>query len=65
MQGYLVGNGVADEFFDGNALVPFAFGMGLISNDIFEVRSCSRKDLEIMRITQLEQISIHLSRTLT
>lgn len=36
-QGYLVGNGVADQEFDGNALVPFAHGMGLISNELFEV----------------------------
>ncbi|OAY32904.1 serine carboxypeptidase-like 20 [Manihot esculenta] len=35
-KGYLVGNGVTDEEFDGNALVPFAHGMGLISNDLFE-----------------------------
>lgn len=36
-QGYLVGNGVADQVFDGNALVPFAHGMGLISDELFEV----------------------------
>ncbi|KAF8015378.1 hypothetical protein BT93_H1014 [Corymbia citriodora subsp. variegata] len=35
-KGYMVGNGLTDEKFDGNALVPFAFGMGLISNDIYE-----------------------------
>ncbi|KAB1226526.1 Serine carboxypeptidase-like 20 [Morella rubra] len=35
-KGYMVGNGVADEHFDGNALVPFAHGMGLISDDLFE-----------------------------
>ncbi|KAF8015383.1 hypothetical protein BT93_H1018 [Corymbia citriodora subsp. variegata] len=35
-KGYMVGNGVTDETFDGNALVPFAFGMGLISSDIYE-----------------------------
>lgn len=47
MQGYLVGNGIADELFDGNALVPFAFGMGLISSEIYEVRfSSSMKDFE-------------------
>lgn len=37
MQGYMVGNGVTDGKFDGNALVPFAHGMSLISNNIFEV----------------------------
>ncbi|KAF8015380.1 hypothetical protein BT93_H1015 [Corymbia citriodora subsp. variegata] len=36
MQGYMVGNGIADEKFDGNAFVPFAFGMGLISSDIYK-----------------------------
>ncbi|OVA04090.1 Peptidase S10 [Macleaya cordata] len=35
-KGYMVGNGVSDEVFDGNALVPFAHGMGLISDDLFE-----------------------------
>ncbi|KAL6209044.1 hypothetical protein ACLB2K_019987 [Fragaria x ananassa] len=35
-KGYLVGNGVTDEEFDGNAIVPFAHGMGLISDDLFE-----------------------------
>ncbi|CAH8354942.1 unnamed protein product [Eruca vesicaria subsp. sativa] len=34
--GYLVGNGVSDPVFDGNALVPFAHGMGLISNELYE-----------------------------
>ncbi|AQK40469.1 Serine carboxypeptidase-like 20 [Zea mays] len=35
-KGYMVGNGVCDVTFDGNALVPFAHGMGLISDDIYE-----------------------------
>ncbi|KDP45241.1 hypothetical protein JCGZ_15106 [Jatropha curcas] len=35
-KGYLVGNGVTDEMYDGNALVPFAHGMGLISDELFE-----------------------------
>ncbi|KAK3415868.1 hypothetical protein EUGRSUZ_H01398 [Eucalyptus grandis] len=35
-KGYMIGNGITDEKFDGNALVPFAFGMGLISSDIYE-----------------------------
>ncbi|XP_031249340.1 serine carboxypeptidase 1-like [Pistacia vera] len=35
-EGYLVGNGVTDRMFDGNALIPFAHGMGLISDDLFE-----------------------------
>lgn len=32
-----MGNGCADDVFDGNALVPFAHGMGLISDELFEV----------------------------
>uniref|UniRef100_A0A0A9DFB8 Carboxypeptidase n=1 Tax=Arundo donax TaxID=35708 RepID=A0A0A9DFB8_ARUDO len=35
-KGYMVGNGVCDTVFDGNALVPFAHGMGLISEDIYK-----------------------------
>ncbi|RXH82583.1 hypothetical protein DVH24_036924 [Malus domestica] len=34
--GYLVGNGVTDRRFDANALVPFAHGMALISEKIFQ-----------------------------
>ncbi|EPS74136.1 hypothetical protein M569_00619, partial [Genlisea aurea] len=36
LMGYMVGNGVSDDVFDGNALVPFAHGMGLISDQLFE-----------------------------
>ncbi|KAI3853692.1 hypothetical protein MKW98_025209 [Papaver atlanticum] len=35
-KGYMVGNGVTDEVFDGNALVPFAHGMALISDNLFQ-----------------------------
>ena len=35
-KGYMIGNGLTDENFDGNSQVPFAYGMGLISNAIFE-----------------------------
>ncbi|GFP84750.1 serine carboxypeptidase 1 [Phtheirospermum japonicum] len=35
-EGYMVGNGVIDDVFDINALVPFAHGMGLISDELFE-----------------------------
>ncbi|KAL4355966.1 hypothetical protein AHAS_Ahas09G0039500 [Arachis hypogaea] len=35
-KGYMVGNGVCDEQFDGNALVPFVHGMGLISDDLYQ-----------------------------
>jgi hypothetical protein len=30
-QGYLIGNGVTDDVFDGNAYLPFAAGKSLIS----------------------------------
>lgn len=33
----MVGNGVTDDEFDGNALIPFVHGMGLISDDLFQV----------------------------
>lgn len=32
-----MGNGITDKKFDGKALVPFAHGVGLISDDVFEV----------------------------
>jgi serine carboxypeptidase-like clade 1 len=35
-KGYTIGNGVTDTQFDGNALVPFAHGMGLISDDQYQ-----------------------------
>ena len=34
----MVGNGVTDELIDGNALVPFVHGMGLIPDELFEVK---------------------------
>lgn len=33
----MIGNGVTDKYFDGNAAVPFAHGMGLISDDLYQV----------------------------
>ncbi|XP_021900181.1 serine carboxypeptidase-like 20 [Carica papaya] len=36
LKGYMIGNGVTDEKFDGNALVPFVHGMGLISDTLYE-----------------------------
>nr|BAF99696.1 1-O-acylglucose:anthocyanin-O-acyltransferase- like protein [Gentiana triflora] len=37
LQGYIVGNPVADGFIDGNAPLPFAHRMGLISDDIHKM----------------------------
>lgn len=35
-KGYMVGNGVTGSTFDENALIPFAHGMGLIPDSLFE-----------------------------
>ncbi|GAB2218472.1 hypothetical protein Droror1_Dr00001696 [Drosera rotundifolia] len=41
-KGYLIGNGVvADDKYEDNAILPFAHGMGLISDDLFKkAKSC-------------------------
>lgn len=36
LKGYMIGNGCTDAAVDGNALVPFAYGHGLISIDQFQ-----------------------------
>ncbi|EEF52263.1 serine carboxypeptidase, putative [Ricinus communis] len=36
LKGYLLGNAATDYTFDGNSQVPFAHGMGLISDELFE-----------------------------
>uniref|UniRef100_A0A7N0VIR1 Carboxypeptidase n=1 Tax=Kalanchoe fedtschenkoi TaxID=63787 RepID=A0A7N0VIR1_KALFE len=36
IKGYMIGNGVTDRLFDGNALVPFVHGMALIPDDLFK-----------------------------
>ena len=41
----MVGNGVCDTAFDGNDLVPFAHGMGLISDDIYQVNQTALPSL--------------------
>ncbi|KAJ7533564.1 hypothetical protein O6H91_13G054800 [Diphasiastrum complanatum] len=35
-KGYAIGNGATDIEFDGNAIVPFAYGMGLIPIDVYQ-----------------------------
>lgn len=42
LKGYIAGNPVTDDNFDFNAKVPFAHGMGLISDELYESakRSC-------------------------
>ncbi|URD82953.1 serine carboxypeptidase-like [Musa troglodytarum] len=41
-QGYLVGNPSTDGEYDGNAIIPYVHGMGLISDELYEAtkRSC-------------------------
>ena len=36
-QGYLLGNPVTDYKYDGESKVPFAHGMSLISDELYEV----------------------------
>ncbi|KAK3415163.1 hypothetical protein EUGRSUZ_H00717 [Eucalyptus grandis] len=62
LKGYIIGNGVTDEKFDGNALVPFAHGMGLISNDLFEgtKRECKGKYYEPRSSTcESKMVEVH------
>ncbi|KAI6694397.1 hypothetical protein NL676_022107 [Syzygium grande] len=59
--GYLVGNGVTDEEFDGNALVPFAHGMGLISDELFEddsVATAWLNDEDVRKAIHAEEQSV-------
>ncbi|KAK9159694.1 hypothetical protein Syun_006035 [Stephania yunnanensis] len=54
-KGYIIGNGVTDKEFDGNALVPFAHGMGLISDDLYKVFGALAriKDISIEMISNV------------
>ncbi|KAL2935854.1 Serine carboxypeptidase 1 [Bienertia sinuspersici] len=56
LKGYMVGNGVTDEAYDGNALVPFAHGMGLISNELYQVQAGlpERNGLRWVGLTSME-----------
>ena len=51
----MVGNGATDDYTDGNALIGFQHGMGLISDQLFEVfaSSCSSLLLESFDMFQL------------
>ncbi|KAL6555585.1 hypothetical protein OROHE_007257 [Orobanche hederae] len=42
-RGYMVGNGVTDNVFEGNALIPSVHGMGLISDELVEAVSAECK----------------------
>lgn len=47
VQGYLIGNPVTDDVFDGNAIVSFAHGMGLIPDKLFKVKTIVRANLKL------------------
>ena len=40
-QGYILGNPKTDKIVDKNSQIPFAHGMGLISNELYEVTQFS------------------------
>ncbi|KAH9312833.1 hypothetical protein KI387_027868 [Taxus chinensis] len=66
-KGYMVGNGVTDPKFDGNALVPFVHGMGLISDDLFQEAKNACKDNywnsnDVNCDTKIEEINKLVSR---
>ncbi|KAE9617956.1 putative carboxypeptidase C [Lupinus albus] len=66
-KGYMVGNAVTDEKFDGNALVPFAHGMGFISDQLFEevTKQCEGKFYGIPYVREcrslLGRVSLNLA----
>ncbi|KAG5233289.1 serine carboxypeptidase [Salix suchowensis] len=45
VKGYILGNPITDPTFDFNSRIPFAHGMGLISDELFESlkKSCARE----------------------
>ncbi|KAL0921204.1 hypothetical protein M5K25_008256 [Dendrobium thyrsiflorum] len=46
IQGYIIGNPSTGEFIDSNAQVPFAFGMGIISDELYQGidKNCKGED---------------------
>ncbi|XP_065875905.1 serine carboxypeptidase 1-like isoform X1 [Euphorbia lathyris] len=65
-KGYLVGNGASHSQFDGiNALIPFAHGMGLISDDIFQEIGSSCKENYYNPTTNCEISLDKLDRSLS
>ncbi|KAL0921257.1 hypothetical protein M5K25_008314 [Dendrobium thyrsiflorum] len=46
LQGYIIGNPSTGEFIDSNAQVPFAFGMGIISDELYQGidKNCEGED---------------------
>ncbi|KAL7599435.1 hypothetical protein Lser_V15G26919 [Lactuca serriola] len=54
-KGYIIGNGVCDQVFDGNAIVPFVHGMGLISDELYaEVNKTCKGEFYKLRNKECE-----------
>ncbi|OAY51032.1 serine carboxypeptidase-like 17 [Manihot esculenta] len=49
LKGYIIGNGVTDSSFDSNSKIPYAHGMSLISEELYESlkRSCGEEYVDI------------------
>ncbi|XP_042417415.1 serine carboxypeptidase-like 17 isoform X2 [Zingiber officinale] len=60
LQGYLIGNPFTGENIDENSKIPYAHGMGIISDDFFEMiqKSCSGQDY---RNPTTSKCQIHLN----
>lgn len=43
----MIGNPVTDDVFDGNAIVSFAHGMGLIPDELFKVKTTVSANLKL------------------
>ncbi|XP_038715546.1 serine carboxypeptidase-like 1 [Tripterygium wilfordii] len=54
LQGYIIGNGLTDSSFDDNSKIPFAHGMGLISDELYESlkRNCKGEYINIVPSNQ-------------
>jgi len=65
-KGYMIGNGVADDKFDSNALVPFAHGMALISDAIYKdlEAACKGKYYDFHKNDKCDQHIIKLYKAL-
>ncbi|KAI3526436.1 hypothetical protein L1887_05689 [Cichorium endivia] len=64
-KGYIIGNGLCDDVFDGNAFITFAHGMGLISDGMFEdaTKECKGKFYKPPNLKcefQLDKVDQHL-----
>ncbi|KAL0921203.1 hypothetical protein M5K25_008255 [Dendrobium thyrsiflorum] len=74
IQGYIIGNPSTCEFIDRNAQVPFAFGMGIISDELYQGidKNCEGEDYNNPKnsscaslIQIFEEVSIHFKSEIT